>query len=112
MRILPMREEPAGSRKKLGASVVRSFPFRAPDNRKSPFGTPADYKKIVANMRRLAQVGEQEGVVFAVENCPYSHLPKGEMTLKLIKEVDSPYIRLLWDPANSYRTEKKGSGPV
>ncbi|MEY8256889.1 sugar phosphate isomerase/epimerase family protein [Erysipelotrichaceae bacterium 66-17] len=93
--------------KKLGASVVRSFPFRAPDNRKGPFGTPADYEKIVANMRRLAQVGEQEGVVFAVENCPYSHLPKGEMTLKLIKEVDSPYIRLLWDPANSYRAEKK-----
>ncbi|WP_288341541.1 sugar phosphate isomerase/epimerase family protein [uncultured Dubosiella sp.] len=93
--------------KALGAPVVRAFPFRAPDNRKGPYGTDEDFERIVAQMRRLAAIAEEERVVIAIENCPYSHLPKGEMTLKLWKAVQSDWIRLLWDPANSFRAEIK-----
>lgn len=92
--------------KRLNAPYIRVFPFRAPDNRKGPYGTEKDFELIEKNMRRLVEIAKEEKMVFVVENCPYSHLPKGEMTLKLIQTINDEHLRLLWDPANSYRAEK------
>lgn len=93
--------------KQLGADVIRVFPFRFPDNRKPPFGTKADQEKIINNLRSAASIAEEHGVLLAVENCPYSHLPKGQMTYEAIREIDSSNLKLLWDPANSYRAYKE-----
>ena len=92
--------------KQLGAPNIRVFPFRYPDNRKGPYGSEKDFETIIAAMKRIASIGKEEGVVFVLENCPYSHCPKGEMTLRIIKAVNQESLRLLWDPANSFRAEK------
>ena len=91
----------------LGSPLIRLFPFRFPDNRKPPFGDTADMDAIADAMKEASDIAAPYHVTLAVENCPYSHLPKGEMTLELIRRVDRPNVRLLYDPANSYRAVKE-----
>lgn len=93
--------------KELGCPSIRIFPFRWPDNRKPPFGTQEHFDKIIENIKKAVQIAKEENRILALENCPYSHLPKGEMTLRVVKEIDDEHLRLLWDPANSYRAIKE-----
>ena len=92
---------------KLNCPNIRLFPFRFPENRKPPFGTESDMEKIVSAMRMASEAAGEYDVTLVVENCPYSHLPKGEMTLELIKRVNRDNVKLLYDPANSYRAVKE-----
>ena len=91
----------------LGSPLIRLFPFRFPDNRKPPFGDTEDMNTILGAMKEASDIASGYDVTLAVENCPYSHLPKGEMTLELIRRLDRDNVRLLYDPANSYRAVKE-----
>ena len=86
---------------------IRVFPFRWPDNRKPPFGTKEDMKIILNNLLLAEKIARNYGITLVLENCPYSHLPKGKMSLQLVQQINSPYLKLLWDPANSYRAFKQ-----
>lgn len=61
--------------------MIRIFSFRWPDNRKPPFGTEKDYKHIISNIKEAVEIALEMNRILVLENCPYSHLPKGEMTL-------------------------------
>ncbi|MDX8417575.1 sugar phosphate isomerase/epimerase family protein [Absicoccus intestinalis] len=87
----------------LHCLTIRIFPFRWPDNRKGPFGTKEDMDRIIPNIKRAIEIAKSYQVTLVLENCPYSHLPKGEMTLQVVRALQSSYLKLLWDPANSYR---------
>lgn len=90
----------------LDCETIRIFPFRFPDNEEvTVVGTDKDMERIIENFKKAAVIAEENNVTLVVENCPYSHCPKGEMTYKLIKAVNSAHMKLLWDPANSYRAE-------
>ena len=91
----------------LESPNIRLFPFRFPDNRKPPFGDVQDAQHIKAAFLKASDIAQPYGVKLAVENCPYSHLPKGEMTLELIRRVNRDNVKLLYDPANSYRAVKE-----
>ena len=43
--------------------------------------------------------------VILIENCPHTYLPKGSDTYEVVKNINSNYIKLLWDPANSLITK-------
>ncbi|MDY5231989.1 MAG: sugar phosphate isomerase/epimerase [Faecalicoccus sp.] len=87
----------------LDCPKIRIFPFRWPDNRKGPYGTKLDFEKIIENIKKALDISKKYHVTLMLENCPYSHLPKGKMTLQVVQEINDPYLKLLWDPANSYR---------
>lgn len=87
----------------LDCPKIRIFPFRWPDNRKGPYGTKLDFEKIIENIKKALVISKKHHVTLMLENCPYSHLPKGKMTLQVVQEINDPYLKLLWDPANSYR---------
>lgn len=87
----------------LNCPKIRIFPFRWPDNRKGPYGTKLDFEKIIENIKKALDISKKYHVTLMLENCPYSHLPKGKMTLQVVQEINDPYLKLLWDPANSYR---------
>ena len=87
----------------LDCPKIRIFPFRWPDNRKGPYGTKQDFEKIIENIKKALDISKKYHVTLMLENCPYSHLPKGKMTLQVVQEINDPYLKLLWDPANSYR---------
>ena len=91
----------------LDCKRIRVFPFRWPDNRKPPFGTKEDMEIILNNLLLAEKIARNYGITLVLENCPYSHLPKGKMTLQLVQQINSPYLKLLWDPANSYRAFKQ-----
>lgn len=90
---------------RLKCSVVRIFPFRAPTNRVI-IGDNHDQQHIIDNFKQAVALASKYNVVLVVENCPYSHLPKGNMTFDVVSTIDSPYLRLLYDPGNSYRANK------
>ena len=87
----------------LDCPKIRIFPFRWPNNRKGPYGTKLDFEKIIENIKKALDISKKYHVTLMLENCPYSHLPKGKMTLQVVQEINDPYLKLLWDPANSYR---------
>ncbi len=89
----------------LESPSIRAFPFRAPDNRKI-IGSSDDQKEIIGKYLKLAPLASQAKKVIVIENCPHTHLPRGEMTFQIVKTIQSPWVRLLWDPANSYRADK------
>lgn len=89
--------------KELDCPTIRIFPFRWPDNRKGPFGTKKDLDQICQNISKALEIAKQEDRILVLENCPYSHLPKGQMTLEVVRRLKDPHLQLLWDPANSYR---------
>ncbi len=91
----------------LQCPTVRIFPFRFPDNEDVVVvGTDADMKEISKHLRKAADIAQSYDRTLVLENCPYSHLPKGEMTFKVVQQVNHKHLQLLWDPANSYRAEK------
>jgi len=92
--------------KYFNAKALRTFTFRWPENKKV-CGSEEDIIEITNFYKRIADIAEMENVNIVVENCPYSHLPKGIMTNKIINNVNSKYLKLLWDPANSYRCYKE-----
>lgn len=85
---------------------IRVFPFRFPDNRKPPFGTKEDMRWICDRMQQACKIASKYQCELILENCPYSHCPKGEMTYTLLKMCNCDNLKLLWDPANSYRAVK------
>lgn len=93
--------------KKLNCQTIRIFPFRFPDNEEiTVVGTKQDQKMIITQFQKAVDIAKRYDLTLVVENCPYSHCPKGEMTYELVKAIHDEHLKLLWDPANSYRAEK------
>lgn len=90
---------------RLSCKVVRLFPFRAPDQR-VVLGTPSDFDMIIQHVKRAVEIAKDFNITLVVENCPHSYLPKGNMTFDLVKAINSPHLRLLYDPGNSFRANK------
>lgn len=86
----------------LDTKVIRIFPFRAPVNKES-IGTDKDLDLIIEKLTIATKMVEGTDLILALENCPHSYLPKGTMTKKVIDKINSNNLKLLWDPANSFR---------
>lgn len=90
----------------LDCPSIRAFPFRAPDNRLI-IGVLDDQREIIDNFSKLIPMAKNAKKRILIENCPHTHLPRGEMTNFVVKTIDSPWFGLLWDPANSFRADQK-----
>jgi sugar phosphate isomerase/epimerase len=80
----------------LSAPYIRIFSFFLP-----PGADPADHRaEVVERMRALARVAEDADVVLLHENEKdiYGDVPS--RCLDVVRSVDSPHLRLAWDPAN------------
>ena len=83
----------------LDCPNIRIFPFRYPENH-ILVGTDDDLELITRNFSKALEIAKHYKVTLVVENCPYSHCPKPEMTMRVIRTLDHPQLRLLYDPAN------------
>lgn len=90
----------------LDCPSIRAFPFRAPDNRLI-VGVLDDQREILDQFFKLIPFAKNANKRILIENCPHTHLPRGEMTHFVVKTIDSPWFGLLWDPANSFRADQK-----
>lgn len=80
----------------LGAPYLRIFSFFL-----HPGSRPADHRdEVLRRMRAFAEVAEQTGVLLVHENEKEIYGDTPERCLDLVTAVDSPHLRLAWDPAN------------
>lgn len=78
----------------LGTQRIRIFSFWREKE-------PSQYfDEIVDHLRRAAELAEQRGVLLLLENEPACNGGFAEETASLVKAVNSPALRALWDPGN------------
>nr|WP_294693171.1 sugar phosphate isomerase/epimerase family protein [uncultured Friedmanniella sp.] len=80
----------------LGAPYIRVFSFFL-----RPDSDPADHRdEVLRRMRALTEVAEQAGLVLLHENEKEIYGDTPARCLDIVTSVDSPHLRLAWDPAN------------
>ena len=81
---------------RLGAPYIRIFSFFM-----RPGANPDDHRdEVLRRMRALAEVAEEAGVLAVHENEKdiYGDIPR--RCLDIVTSVNSPHLKLAWDPAN------------
>ena len=82
--------------RRFQAPFIRVFSFFLADDQ-----APADHREeVLARMRTLAQRAAGAGVVLLHENEKHIFGDIPDRVLDIVRCVDSPHLRLAWDPAN------------
>lgn len=79
------------------APIVRTFSFWRvcePDEE--------IFRRIAPYLRQAAEEAHKEGVILALENEHSCFAGSGEETALLLSLVDSPYLKVIWDPGNAF----------
>jgi len=84
----------------LQASMIRIFGFW----RTGPT-TDDVFQQAVERMGRAAVLAEKAGFPLVLENCPHTYFDWGSRAARLLDMLDSKWVQLLWDPANSIRAD-------
>jgi sugar phosphate isomerase/epimerase len=83
--------------RKLDTNLVRCFSFwRVGDD---PMSLWSDIR---AQYQMAIEVAAEEGIVLVMENDFECNLGSGELAGRMLEEVNSPHLRLLWDCGNAY----------
>jgi L-ribulose-5-phosphate 3-epimerase len=85
--------------RRIGAPLVRIFGFW----REGP-ATEAVIHEIEDRLQAAVEMAASAGVVLALETCPHTYLDQTRPTLEVLRALDSPWLRLLWDPSNAFRS--------
>lgn len=82
----------------LEAPFVRVFGFTKIDEvAENVFQMAAE------NFIQPIEVAKKAGSILVLENCPHTSFGWGINAVKLLKMIDTPNMRLLWDPAGAVR---------
>ena len=87
------------------ATIIRTFAFWKFDN------VEDRWDEIVAAYDEPVQMAEGEGVILGMENEYSTSLATALLTERFIREIDSPSVRAIWDPANEAHAEDDGETP-
>lgn len=80
--------------KRLGTGRVRIYSFRREETPRKRFA------EVVACLKRAAAVAEKAGALLLLENDPACNGGYAEEVANLVRAVDSPALRALWNPGN------------
>jgi L-ribulose-5-phosphate 3-epimerase len=83
----------------LQAPLVRIFGFW----QDRPL-TEAIYEQAARRLVRPLQMAEAAGLPLVLENCPHTYFDWGQRAARLVEMIDSPWLRLLWDPCTGVRS--------
>jgi len=78
----------------FGTSIVRVFTFwkRGPSQ-------PV-WEKVKSKFRPAIPIAEDTGVTLAIENEHSTYCATGDETARMVRELGSPAVRVVWDPCN------------
>jgi L-ribulose-5-phosphate 3-epimerase len=82
----------------LDAPLVRVFGFW-----KTGPVTDDVYPRAAEKLAQPVAMAQAAGIPLALETCPHTYFGHGRRAARLAAAVDSPWLRLLWDPAGSIR---------
>ncbi len=80
--------------KAFDVNLIRTFVFW--DTEK----TEERWDEIISSYAEPLQIAEGEGIVLGMENESSTSLRTAQLTERFIREIDSPNVRSIWDPAN------------
>jgi L-ribulose-5-phosphate 3-epimerase len=79
-----------------GAGIIRVFSYwRTID-------PPREYGRIAAALRALADEAHTRGVVIGLENEHACNVGTAAEAAQMLRAVDHPALKLIWDPANAF----------
>src|SRR5439155_14496659 len=81
----------------FGTELVRCFAFW-----KQGELTEEAWEEIETAFRPAVTLAEREGIVLGLENEHACMLGTGAETGRLIRRIDSPSLRTIWDPGNAF----------
>jgi len=97
---------------KLGAPIVRSYSFRRdgmvglgnPSPRPPKGGDIPEQRleQVATKMRRAAQMAADAGLVLGLENVRSCWGNSGHNTGRILRAVDHPALKAMWDPGNCF----------
>ncbi|HLX46535.1 MAG TPA: sugar phosphate isomerase/epimerase family protein [Bryobacteraceae bacterium] len=82
--------------KLLGAKIIRVFSYwRTVD-------PDACFDRVVVALRALTEQAAQHGLIIAIENEHACNIATAAESARLLKAIDHPNFKVIWDPANAY----------
>ena len=59
-------------------------------------------EEIVSKFKKPLEIVKNEGIILALENEYACNIGTGAQARRLLKEIDSPNLKLIWDPGNAF----------
>lgn len=91
--------------KALDTKLIRTFAFWKPEN------TAERWPEIVAAYDEPVRNAERAGVILGMENEHSTSLATAKLTERFVREINSPNVRAIWDPANEAHAVEDGEIP-
>lgn len=77
--------------------VARAFSFW-----RDPSPTQDDWASVVGYLKRATELAEQAGCTLALENEHTCTVATGAETRRMVDEVGTSHLKVIWDPANAF----------
>ncbi|GIX05706.1 MAG: hypothetical protein KatS3mg115_0109 [Candidatus Poribacteria bacterium] len=84
---------------KLGTNLLRCFAFWNTGR------TEERWNEILDAFEEPLKIAEGEGMILGMENEHSTSLATAALTRRFVEEIDRPYVRAIWDPANELYAE-------
>lgn len=88
--------------KRFKSNKIRIFSFWREND------PPAHEAEIIKHLKRASQMAEEKGVILLLENEGSCNGGYASEVARLVRQVDSPHLKVLWDPGN----EAYGGSPA
>jgi sugar phosphate isomerase/epimerase len=95
--------------KQLGTKMIRGMSFFIPKNEHP--NNPELEKSIIKKLKVLVNMCEQEEIIYLHENCMNYFSQSYEHMERLIKSMDSPYFKVVFDTGNPVFTDNRIGDP-
>lgn len=84
----------------IGAKMIRGFDF---------WDSGVSIEKRAEKYKNIAQICQKYDIICVIEADPSVHSNTPHKTAELVKTIDSPYIKVLFDPGNEVWVNEKAS---
>lgn len=91
--------------KAFDVNLIRTFVFWKIDN------IEERWDEIVESYDEPVRIAESEGIILGMENEYSTNLATAKLTERFIGEIDSPSVKVIWDPANEAHAGQDGETP-
>lgn len=98
-RSLATAERSVHQARRLGASRIRTFVDAGPQGIGSAQADAGHWARAIANLRRITALAPE--LLFVIETHPNTLADTAETTLRLLREVGAPNLRVLFQPLRS-----------
>ena len=91
--------------KAFDTNLIRTFAFWKTDN------VEKRWDEIISAYDEPVRIAQDEGIILGMENEYSTSLATAKLTERFVREIDSPDVRTIWDPANEAHADEDGETP-